>query len=150
MKVVIQRVKNASVKINEKITTIAKGFVILAGFSKDDSMEDVDYIAKKVVGLRIFDDINGKMNLSIQDVKGDILIVSQFTLYANSRKGNRPSFDYTALPDKAKMFYENFIDKLKMTMPSLKTGEFGCHMEVQLINDGPVTIILDSKDKNNN
>ena len=144
MKVVIQRVKEANVEVNENIVgKIDKGFLILVGITHTDSKEIADYLVKKVCNLRIFEDENGKMNLSIKDVKGKLLIVSQFTLYANCEGGNRPSFTDAAKPDIANKLYEYFCDKCKETGIEVEKGIFGANMKVSLINDGPVTIILE-------
>ena len=144
MKLVIQRVKEASVEVNENIVgKIDKGFLILVGITHTDSKEIADYLVKKVCNLRIFEDENGKMNLSIKDVKGKLLIVSQFTLYANCEGGNRPSFTDAAKPDIANKLYEYFCDKCKKTGIEVEKGIFGANMKVSLINDGPVTIILE-------
>ena len=144
MKVVIQRVIKSSVRINNKeVAKIGKGFLILLGISKDDNFEKADYIIKKIYNLRVFSDENDKMNLSIQDINGELLIVSQFTLYADCKKGNRPSFINAALPEEAEKIYEYFINECKKNNLKVETGEFGADMKVELINDGPVTIILE-------
>ena len=145
MKVVIQRVIKSSVRINNKeVAKIGKGFLILLGISKDDNFEKADYIIKKIYNLRVFSDENDKMNLSIQDINGELLIVSQFTLYADCKKGNRPSFINAAPPEEAKKIYEYFINECKKNNLKVETGEFGADMKVELINDGPVTIILEN------
>ena len=144
MRVVIQRVKNASVLINnDKTNSINKGYVIFLGFKNSDTIKDIEYIVNKIEKLRIFE-INNKMNLSIKDINGEILLISQFTLYGDVRKNNRPSFTDCMEYEKAKDLYNIFIEKLKETSISFKTGEFGSDMEVSLVNNGPVTIIIDS------
>ena len=145
MKVVIQRVIKSSVRINNKeVAKIGKGFSILLGISKDENFEKADYIIKKIYNLRVFSDENDKMNLSIQDINGELLIVSQFTLYADCKKGNRPSFINAAPPEEAEKIYEYFINECKKNNLKVETGEFGADMKVELINDGPVTIILEN------
>lgn len=145
---VVQRVKSASVTVDNKIISeIDKGYLVLLGCQKGDDENDVNYISKKIAGLRIFKDNNEKMNLSIQDIKGQILIVSQFTLLAQTRKGNRPSFINAELSQKANELYTTVTDNLKNNDIDVQTGIFGAMMDVSLVNDGPVTIILDSKDK---
>ncbi len=144
MRVVIQRVKNASVLINNnKTNSINKGYVIFLGFKNSDTIKDIEYIVNKIEKLRIFE-INNKMNLSIKDINGEILLISQFTLYGDVRKNNRPSFTDCMEYEEAKDLYNVFIEKLKETSISFKTGEFGSDMEVSLVNNGPVTIIIDS------
>ncbi|MBD3272825.1 D-tyrosyl-tRNA(Tyr) deacylase [Candidatus Dependentiae bacterium] len=146
MKVIIQRVGSASVCIDKKlISQIEKGFLILVGISKDDTQKDIDYISKKILNLRIFESDNGYFDKSIQDINGEILFVSQFTLYADCTKGNRPSFSSAMSPEQAKIFYKNFLDDFKKLYPKIKDGQFGAKMQVELVNDGPVSIILDSK-----
>lgn len=146
MRVVIQRVKNASVEINNKVNgKINTGFLVLLGIASTDTKQDVDYLVKKVVNLRVFSDENDKMNLSLKDVNGELLIVSQFTLYANCKEGNRPSFVEAAKPDVAIPLYEYFVSECKKIIPVVETGIFGADMKVDLLNDGPVTIIMDSK-----
>ena len=143
MKIVLQRVKEASVKIKGDIySEINKGFLILIGIEKGDNKEIIERYADKVIKLRIFPDKNDKMNLSIKDVNGSILVVSQFTLAGDCQKGTRPSFDKSAPPDEAKKLYEHFISLIKDYNVPVKTGVFGAMMEVGLINDGPVTFIL--------
>ena len=146
---VVQRVSEASVTINGSIKSqISKGFMILLGIENADAEEDILWLCKKIVNLRIFDDENGVMNLSIPDSGGDILVISQFTLHASTRKGNRPSYINAARPEVAIPLYEQFIEALQKGIGKpIATGEFGADMKVALINDGPVTIILDSKDK---
>lgn len=146
MRVVVQRVKHASVTINGTVNgKINNGFLVLLGVQSTDSEQDVDYLVKKVTNLRIFSDENDKMNLSLKDVNGELLIVSQFTLYANCKEGNRPSFVEAAKPDIAIPLYEYFISECKKIIPVVETGIFGADMKVNLLNDGPVTIIMDSK-----
>lgn len=146
MKVVIQRSKEASVTVNgELISSIEKGYVLLVGITHDDTMEDVKYVAKKIAEMRIFEDEDGKMNRSILDAGGEILSVSQFTLYADTKRGRRPSFIEAAKPDVAKPLWESFNEELKQYGLTVKTGIFGADMKVALINDGPVTIIVESK-----
>ena len=146
MRVVVQRVKHASVTINGTVNgKINNGFLVLLGIQSTDSEQDVDYLVKKVTNLRIFSDENDKMNLSLKDVNGELLIVSQFTLYANCREGNRPSFVEAAKPDVAIPLYEYFVSECKKIIPVVETGIFGADMKVDLLNDGPVTIIMDSK-----
>lgn len=147
MRVVIQRVTEASVTINQKIHgQIETGYLVLAGFEENDSDEDLHWISKKITDLRIFSDQDGKMNLSVQDVGGEILLVSQFTLFASTKKGNRPSFIRSASPEIAVPLYDKFILILNEFLPNkIKTGVFGANMKISLINDGPVTITIDSK-----
>ena len=146
MRVVVQRVKYASVTINGTVNgKINNGFLVLLGIQSTDSEQDVDYLVKKVTNLRIFSDKNDKMNLSLKDVNGELLIVSQFTLYANCKEGNRPSFIEAAKPDIAIPLYEYFVSECKKVIPVVETGIFGADMKVELLNDGPVTIIMDSK-----
>jgi len=146
MRVVVQRVKHASVTINGSVNgKINNGFLVLLGIQSTDSEQDVDYLVKKVTNLRIFSDENDKMNLSLKDVNGELLIVSQFTLYANCKEGNRPSFVEAAKPDIAIPLYEYFVSECKKIIPVVETGIFGADMKVNLLNDGPVTIIMDSK-----
>ena len=146
MRVVVQRVKHASVTINGTVDgKINNGFLVLLGVQSTDNEQDVDYLVKKVTNLRIFSDENDKMNLSLKDVNGELLIVSQFTLYANCKEGNRPSFVEAAKPDIAIPLYEYFVSECKKIIPVVETGIFGADMKVDLLNDGPVTIIMDSK-----
>lgn len=146
MRVVVQRVKHASVTINGTVNgKINNGFLVLLGVQSTDSEQDVDFLVKKVTNLRIFSDENDKMNLSLKDVNGELLIVSQFTLYANCKEGNRPSFVEAAKPDIAIPLYEYFVSECKKIIPVVETGIFGADMKVDLLNDGPVTIIMDSK-----
>lgn len=144
MKAVIQRVKHAQVEVDKKIVgKINEGFLILLGVAPDDTKEKADAMVKKITKLRIFEDENEKMNLSIQDIKGELLVVSQFTLYADCSGGNRPSFINAAKPDLANELYEYFVGKCKEVIPVVQTGIFGAHMEVSLLNNGPVTIELE-------
>ena len=149
MKAVIQRVSEASVSINGKIHgAIKKGYLILLGIVEDDRDDDMEWLANKIVNLRIFSDEEGLMNLSIGHINGDILVISQFTLHAKTKKGNRPSFIHAAKPDIAIPMYEKFNNYLSQLMgKSIQTGNFGADMQVSLINDGPVTIIIDTKNK---
>ncbi len=148
MKAVIQRVSHASVEVDREIVgEINKGLVVLLGINHHDGEEDADYITDKLVHLRIFQDENDKMNLSLKDVAGGILVISQFTLYANTRKGRRPSFINAALPEKAEPLYEYFIQELQKMGIHISQGKFGAMMHVHIHNDGPVTIILDSEDR---
>lgn len=146
MRAVIQRVKKASIIANNKnMGEIGKGLLVLLGIGNDDKKEDLDYMVDKILGLRIFEDNNNKMNLSIKDIKGDIAIVSQFTLYGDVRKGRRPNFMNSANPILAEKYYNMFIDKIKEENMKVITGSFGANMEISLVNDGPVTILMDSK-----
>lgn len=145
MRIIIQRVSRASVTVDEKIIgQIGKGFLIFLGVSHSDDKEVAERFAEKISKLRIFDDENGKTNLSIKDVGGEALIVSQFTLYADVRKGNRPSFTDAGSPDKAESLYEYFIDLIKSKGINTASGSFGADMKVDILNDGPFTVILDS------
>lgn len=145
MRAVIQRVSSASVSVEGKvISSINRGLLVLAGFHKDDSPADSDYIIDKITGLRIFEDEKGLMNLSVADISGEILVISQFTLYGDSRKGKRPSFSESMKSADARIFYEVFIKRFLEKFESLKSGVFGTDMQVSLVNSGPVTIILDS------
>src|SRR4051795_5073840 len=146
MRIVVQRSKNASVTVNEKVIgEIEKGLVLLVGVTHDDTIDDANYLADKIVNLRIFEDGNGKMNLSLLDVGGSILSISQFTLYGDCRKGRRPNFMAAAKPEQALNLYQYFNQVLSEKNVKVETGEFGAMMDVSLINDGPVTLILDSK-----
>ena len=148
MKAVIQRVKKASVGIeNESVGIIGKGLVILLGISETDSEEDVKYLTDKIVNLRIFEDLQGKMNLSCLDIKGEFLVISQFTLLADCKKGRRPSFTEAARPEKAIPLYGKFISFLKETGVKVESGKFGASMLVEIYNEGPVTVILDSRER---
>ncbi len=146
MRIVVQRVNESNVKVDNKIVgKIDKGFLVLLGIKVTDTKEDVDYLVRKLVNLRIFTDENDKMNLSLKDVNGELLIVSQFTLYGDCKKsGNRPSFSDSAKPEIAIPLYEYFIEECKKQISVVQTGIFGAKMDVSLVNDGPVTIILDS------
>lgn len=145
MKLVIQRVSEASVSVQENlIGKIQKGFLVLIGVGKEDTEETADKYIRKMLGLRIFEDENGKTNLSLKDVGGQLLLVSQFTLYANCRKGNRPSFIEAGDPAAAEALYEYMIRQCKKEIPIVETGEFGAEMQVSLINDGPFTIVLEN------
>ncbi|MDY0408558.1 D-aminoacyl-tRNA deacylase [Virgibacillus soli] len=147
MKVVIQRAKDASVRVaGETIGKIDNGLVVLLGVTHDDTIDDVNYIVNKIVNLRIFEDENNKMNLSLKDVKGSILSISQFTLYADTRKGRRPSFVQAAPPNIADELYRTFNELLANENIHVETGQFGAMMDVSFTNVGPVTIIVDSKD----
>lgn len=146
MKFVIQRVTEASVTVNNKtIGEIEKGLLVLIGVADTDTEEIADKMVKKMTGLRIFEDEDGKTNLSLSDVNGSLLLISQFTLYANCKKGNRPSFIEAGKPDKANALYEYIIQKSNTIVPQVQTGQFGAEMKISLINDGPFTIILDSE-----
>lgn len=145
MKFVIQRTTEASVTVDGNIIgKIGKGFVVLIGIAQDDTTDIADKLIKKMLGLRIFEDENGKTNLSLNDVDGELLLISQFTLYADCRKGNRPSFIKSGNPDMANELYEYIINRCKSNGYKVQTGEFGADMKVSLLNDGPFTIILDS------
>ncbi|HSG30974.1 MAG TPA: D-aminoacyl-tRNA deacylase [Thermodesulfobacteriota bacterium] len=146
MKIVIQRVKQAKVKVNSEIIgNIQQGLLILVGAENDDDSSDIQYLVSKVLNLRIFEDENSKMNLSVLDIKGEILAVSQFTLLGDCTKGRRPSFDKAAKGQDALSLYEQFVSELKKSDLNIQTGKFGAHMQVELINDGPVTFVLNSR-----
>ena len=149
MRLVIQRVTRASVSIDDKVKSeIKKGLMVLVGFEPADTDDDISWMTKKLVNLRIFDDENGVMNKSVLDVGGDVLLISQFTLHARTKKGNRPSYINAAPPDIAIPLYEKFIENVEIGLgKEVGTGEFGAYMQVELVNDGPVTIIIDSKRK---
>jgi len=149
MKVVIQRVSEASVMIDGKVhNQIHQGFVVLLGIGQTDDEQDINYLVQKILGLRIFSDAEGKMNCSLDEVNGEVLLISQFTLFASTKKGNRPSYIDAAPPGMAIPLYEKFIEVITASLGSrLKTGIFGADMKVSLINDGPVTILMDSKNK---
>lgn len=148
MRVVIQKVSEASVSVEgQSLGAIKKGFMLLVGVGQEDTEVDVDYLARKIANLRVFEDEQGKMNLALKDVAGEILSISQFTLLANTKKGNRPSFIEAAAPETGDLLYEKLNASLRAKGFTVKTGQFGAHMQVQLINDGPVTILIDSKNK---
>ena len=148
MRVVLQRVKSASVTVDDQVIgKVGKGYMLLVGFTHDDSIEDIDYIARKVANARLFVDENGKINLSIKQVQGAILSVSQFTLYASTKNGNRPGFGAAQKPELAKENYHYFNEKLRSYGIEVQTGQFGADMDVALVNDGPITIIYDSNQK---
>lgn len=149
MRVIIQRVSEASLTIENTFhSSIKLGLLVLVGFEEADSHEDIEWLSKKISELRIFSDNEGKMNLSVQEINGEIMIVSQFTLFAATKKGNRPSFIKSAKPEIAFPLYEKFIQKMNEIMPGkVKTGVFGADMQISLINDGPVTITIDSKNR---
>jgi D-aminoacyl-tRNA deacylase len=148
MRCVIQKVSRAKVTVDSEITgEIRRGILILLGVSREDSEKEADYLLHKTLNLRIFEDENDKMNLSLLDIKGELLVVSQFTLYGDARKGRRPSFIEAAAPEKALELYEYFVSQARTYLSKVATGRFQAMMEVELINDGPVTILLDS-DKN--
>lgn len=149
MRVVLQRVSYASVSINGEVySEITKGLLILLGIESEDTLEDIEWLISKICGLRIFNDKDDKMNLSIKDINGQFMVISQFTLHASTKKGNRPSYIKAARPEVALPLYEAFIKQLiKQSQTDIKTGIFGADMKVSLLNDGPVTIIIDSKNR---
>ncbi|MCY4177488.1 MAG: D-aminoacyl-tRNA deacylase [Endozoicomonadaceae bacterium] len=149
MRTVIQRVEQAKVYINSKLhSSVNRGLLIFLGITTDDGEEDINWLCKKISGLRIFADNNQKMNLSVVDTDGEIMVISQFTLYANIKKGNRPSYTKAATPEIAIPLYQQFIDTLAQQLnQKIKTGQFGADMNIELINSGPVTIMMDSKDR---
>lgn len=149
MKVVIQRVSQSSVTIDSKIVAeIQKGLLILVGIEDSDGQEDIDWLVGKITKIRVFDDENHVMNLSVEDIDGDIIVVSQFTLHASTKKGNRPSYIKAAKPDIAIPLYEKFVKSIELVLAKkVQTGVFGADMKVSLINDGPVTILIDSKNR---
>ena len=149
MRIIIQRVRNASVTINEQLhSAIGQGMMILVGIEDADGDDDIAFLVKKVAAMRIFDDENGVMNLSVMDINGEVLVVSQFTLHASTKKGNRPSYIKAAKPDISVPLYEKFCSELSATLGKpVKTGVFGADMQCALVNDGPVTIFMDSKNK---
>lgn len=148
MRIVIQRVSKASVAVDEEVVgQIGRGFMVLVGVEEADSQEDVDYLVRKTANMRIFEDEEGKMNISLKDIGGQILSISQFTLHANTKKGNRPSFVDAAKPDHSLPLYEAYNEGLRQEGLTVETGEFGADMQISLTNDGPVTIIIDSKDR---
>lgn len=145
MRAVVQRVSAAHVVVGDEVVgQIGKGFLVLLGVQESDTQEDVQYIASKLVGLRVFEDLDGKMNLALQDVGGQVLVVSQFTLYGDCRKGRRPSFVMAARPDAANQLYQSVVAELRGYGLHVETGQFQQHMDVTLTNDGPVTLLLDS------
>ena len=145
MKFVIQRVSEASCRVDDQITgQIGRGFMVLIGVCDEDTKEIADKMVKKLLGLRIFEDAQGKTNLSLNDINGELLLISQFTLYADCKKGNRPSFIRAGKPDMANEMYEYILSKCREAIPVVEKGVFGAHMHISLINDGPFTIILDS------
>ena len=146
MRIILQRVKQASVEIDGEIAgKIGQGLLVLLGAGKEDNAQDVEYLVEKILGLRIFQDDAGKMNLSVTNIGGEVLVVSQFTLYGDCRKGRRPSFDKAAPPELAEDLYEMFVERIRDFGVPVQTGKFGAMMDVQLTNWGPVTIMLDSK-----
>ena len=149
MRVVVQKVKNASVKVNNQVVgEIKNGLVVLAGYEPSDSQEDISWMVKKIIKMRIFDDSENRMNFSLLDVNGEILLISQFTLHASVKKGNRPSYIKAADSKKAKLMYDQTISEFETVLKrKISTGEFGANMEVSLVNTGPVTITIDSKKK---
>jgi len=145
MRAVVQRVSRAQVTVNGEITgQIGLGLLVLLGVGRDDANADATYLVEKIAGLRVFEDAQGKMNLSVQDVGGSVLAVSQFTLYGDARRGKRPSFDAAAPPEKARQLYEFFVEQIRATGLRCETGRFQEMMQVELVNEGPVTILLDS------
>jgi len=149
MKAVIQRVRYAKVAISENPKDeISSGLLVLLGIANDDEIEDINWLINKILNLRIFDDEQGVMNLSVKDVDGELMVVSQFTLYASTKKGNRPSYIKAARPEISIPLYTKFVEELESKLgKKIKTGEFGANMQVELLNDGPVTIIIDTKNK---
>ena len=146
MRFVVQRVSSARVTVEEDVIgEVGRGFLVLIGVSREDTKETADKLVKKLIGLRIFEDENGKTNLSLADVGGSLLLVSQFTLYANCKKGNRPSFIEAGEPEKAEEMYEYIIEKCAKEIPCVQTGKFGAQMKVELVNEGPFTVLLDSE-----
>lgn len=146
MRAVVQRVKSSKVEVdNRVIGEIGKGINLLVGISKDDTKEDIDYIVRKVLGMRIFEDENERMNFSLQDIGGELLVISQFTLYGDCRKGKRPDFMKAQGGERAVELYNDLVEAFRKEVPNLQTGEFGADMKVEIINDGPVTLLLESK-----
>ena len=147
MKIIVQRVKQAQVSIEGQVySKIKQGLLLLVGVGPEDQLEDLDYAVRKLINMRIFSDAEGKMNLSVKDIEGEILSISQFTLFADTKKGNRPAFTAAAKPGMAEAFYQDLNRELAKEVP-VETGVFGADMQVELINDGPVTIILDTKNR---
>ncbi len=151
MRALVQRVSQASVEVKEEnyLAKIKEGMVILLGVHQDDTINDVNFVADKCSNLRIFEDDNGKMNLSLKDIDGEVLVVSQFTLYGDCRKGNRPNFMFAAEPQKAKLLYEKFVERMKENLgdDKIKTGIFAAMMTVNIVNEGPVTVLVEDKEK---
>ncbi len=148
MRALIQKVSRADVAVGgASLGRIGQGLLVLLGVADDDTEEDLSYLLRKIIRMRIFEDADDKMNLSLEDVGGSLLVVSQFTLFANTKKGNRPSFTEAGKPDFSKMMYEQFIERCRAAGIHTECGEFGTHMEVSLVNDGPVTIWIDSKNR---
>ncbi len=146
MRAVVQRVSRAKVTVaGEVIGEIGKGFMVLLGVGREDAEQDADWLAEKIAGLRVFEDSEGKMNLSLADTGGSVLVVSQFTLYADCRKGRRPGFELAAPPEQAEKLYHYFVAKLREKIPKVATGKFSANMDVELVNQGPVTLLLESK-----
>ncbi len=147
MRALVQRVRESSVTVNGEISgEIGAGLLIFLGVKQSDEIEDLDWLVSKCLNLRIFHDDQGKMNLSVMDTGGEVLVVSQFTLYGDTRKGNRPSFNAAAKPEKAETLYNGFVSKMSMTLGKrVETGVFGAHMDVRLLNDGPVTLMLEKE-----
>lgn len=146
MRAVVQRVTESSVEVNNRVIgKIGQGLLVLLGISSEDTEKDSDYILRKILGLRVFNDQEGNMNLSVSDISGELLLVSQFTLYGDARKGNRPSYIRAAKSDSSKIIYDSFIKKLEASGIKFETGKFGADMNVSIKNDGPVTILLDSE-----
>jgi len=145
VRAVLQRVKGCKVEVEEqKVGQIDEGLLVFLGIGEDDTLEDIEYLADKIINLRIFADKNGDMNLSVQDIEQDIMVVPQFTLYGDCRQGRRPSFGSAASPERAEQLYDKFVAEIKKSKLKIETGKFQAKMEVELINDGPVTLILDS------
>jgi len=151
LRALVQRVSQASVEVKEEnyLAKINEGMVILLGVHQDDTINDVNFVADKCSNLRIFEDDNGKMNLSLKDINGEVLVVSQFTLYGDCRKGNRPNFMFAAEPQKAKLLYEKFVERMKENLgdDKIKTGIFAAMMTVNIVNEGPVTVLVEDKEK---
>lgn len=146
MRAVVQRVKYSSVEVDGKIIgKIGKGLNVLIGISKEDTEADIEYIVRKVMGMRIFEDESGKMNFSLEDIKGELLLISQFTLYGDCRKGKRPDFMKAQGGEEARVLYDKVVEAFRDKVPNLQTGEFGADMKVEILNDGPVTLLLESK-----